>query len=537
MKKPSYRVWRNGDFFLSGSKNLLETLSQDISETDLTTQQTERIVENYVIRFPQFLKIVLYDADKKLVLSTSLKSSDKDLPTLSALDEVIEKKSFIATKPYLSEELSPVLWFMIPMKSKVGETTILAAHVDLLQMWRWISKTELGKGVYISVVSSNNEVVASGDPFFKQKMLSSSDRAVYFGEFNLKEFSSKKPQIIQTHHGQSLISVKSIVDNPPWYIILAQPTRDSFQSIKEITNILGVLTVFFLLLMVLTALIGSKKLLLNPVKKLTLATQAIGQGNLDYRITQLGGDELGQLGESINKMSGDLKLLQETTRRQERMAMFGRMASGLAHDLKHPVKNIENAAKVMETMYSDESYRRTFTNIIQREFARINQFLEDLRNLTDDMKFNPVQTNLLNLIEEIKESFQIESQKRNIQIVITNKETLPPICVDSHLLRRVIENLVSNAIQAIEEPGGTVDLSLKKENEEVLFSVSDDGPGIPEERLKGLFDEFTTTKRKGLGLGLAIVKKIILLHSGRIEVKSTVGKGTHFNIYLPFRLG
>lgn len=532
----SARMAEEINFFLTGSKNLLETLSQDLSETDLTEQQTERIVENYVIRFPQFLKIVLYNEERQLVLKTSLKSSDKDLPSYDLLSSVIEEKGFVASKPYLSEELSPVLWFLIPMKSKSGDTTILAAHVDLLQMWRWISKTELGQDAYISVVSKNNEVVASGDPFFKQKMLSS-NRPVYFGEFDLRSFSQKKTQIIETHHGQSLISVKSIVENPPWYLILAQPTSVSFKPIKDITYILVALTVFFLLLMILTALIGSKKLLLKPVRKLTLATKEIGQGNLDYKIVDLGQDELGQLGESINKMSHDLKVFQEVTRRQERLAMFGRMASGLAHDLKHPVKNIENAAKVMETMYEDESYRKTFTSIVTREFARINQFLEDLRNLTHDMKFNPLPTMLENLIEEIIESFKLECEKRNIQLIFESEENFPPLFVDPYLLRRVIENLLSNAIQAIHDPLGEVRLLLKKEDDYILLQISDNGLGIPEERITGLFDEFTTTKRKGLGLGLAIVKKIISLHNGKIDVKSSVGKGTSFSIYLPYKIG
>jgi signal transduction histidine kinase len=278
-------------------------------------------------------------------------------------------------------------------------------------------------------------------------------------------------------------------------------------------------------------------LLLRPVGQLVLATQALGRGDLSYRLPSLGGDEFGRLGESFNRMSEDLLILQETTRRQERLALFGRIASGLAHDLKHPVKNIENAAKVMETMYEDENYRQTFRRIVQREFNRINQFLDDLRNLTHEMPYHPISFDLVKMLRESLESFQIEAANRSIDLKLSSANDSCMVVGDVSLLRRLFENLIANAIQAFTESGGLVEVRLKTEGDKVEAEVVDTGPGIPAEKIEGLFEEFITTKRKGLGLGLAISKKIMGLHRGDIGVESQQGLGTTFRMVWPAKAG
>jgi signal transduction histidine kinase len=104
---------------------------------------------------------------------------------------------------------------------------------------------------------------------------------------------------------------------------------------------------------------------------------------------------------------------------------------------------------------------------------------------------------------------------------------------DPDLLRRLFENFVSNAVQALTEKNGKGEVIVTDKDGKVLVQVRDTGHGIPPERLSGLFDEFTTTKGRGLGLGLAIAKKIVQLHGGEISVTSVVEKGTTFFITLP----
>jgi signal transduction histidine kinase len=519
--------------YLDHAQSLLETLAADLANTDLSTVQTRRIVENYVIRFSEFEKILLYDRQLAVTLSTSSKSQDDDRPALELLQKAAAGRS-LYSKAYLSTDLTPVIWYLLPMKTENEAAGVLAAQVDLMRMWEWVGATKLGDGGYVTVVDRSGKVVASGDPHYKQAILSSEDDVSFDG------FSEKLPtfpSVRQTTRGNFLLAAQPISAAPPWFIVFAHPVQEAFAPLRTMTWELLLLIGGSVILMMIAGFWISRRLLLRPVGQLALATQALGRGDLSYRLPSLGDDELGQLGESFNRMSEDLLVLQETTRRQERLALFGRIASGLAHDLKHPVKNIENAAKVMETMYEDENYRQTFRRIVQREFNRINQFLDDLRNLTHEMPYHPISFDLAKTLRESLESFQIEAANRSVELQLSSAEEACVVVGDVSLLRRLFENLIANALQAFTAPGGQVKVGLKMEGDDVVAEVSDNGPGIPSEKLDGLFEEFITTKRKGLGLGLAISRKIMALHQGEIRVQSVVGAGTSFRLQWPAKAG
>ncbi|HKY62977.1 MAG TPA: sensor histidine kinase [bacterium] len=519
--------------YLEHARALLETLVADLANTDLSAGQTRRIVENYVIRFSEFERILLFDSAMQATLSTDAKTSKEDQPPVALLQEAAAGRPNFS-KAYLSADLTPVIWYLVPMRAGTKVQGVLAAQIDLMRMWEWVGGTQLGKGGYVTVVDRSGQVVASGDPFYKQAILSS-DSDVSFEGFSEKLSSS--PTIRQTGRGNFLLALQPISEAPPWYVVFAQPVQEAFAPLRTMTWELLLLIAGSVILMLLAGFWISRRLLLKPVGQLALATQALGKGDLSYRLPSLGGDEFGRLGESFNRMSEDLLVLQETTRRQERLAMFGRIASGLAHDLKHPVKNIENAAKVMETMYEDENYRQTFRRIVQREFNRINQFLDDLRNLTHEMPYHPISFDLVKMLRDSLESFQIEAANRKIELKLSAAAELIPVVGDVSLLRRLFENLIANAIQAFKDPDGLVEVRLRTEGDQVLAEVADTGPGIPAEKIDGLFEEFITTKRKGLGLGLAIAKKIMALHQGEIRVESQVGLGTTFHLAWPAKAG
>jgi len=520
--------------YLSQAQNLLATMVVDLANTNLSRDQVQRILENYVIRFPEIGKLVVYELDGKVAYSTSLQKEDSDLPEARLVQAALQGRATFS-EAYLSEDLTPVIWFLIPIQANERISGALVAQIDLMRMWEWVSSTQLGRNGYVSVVDAAGKLVASGDPIYKRAILSS-ERAVSFQGFDKVEVS-QDPSVHQTVHGPSLVSVRPVSESPPWYIVVAQPTREAFASLRVMTWEWLALIVGSLLLMLLAAYAISRRLLIRPVKQLLLATEALGRGDLDYRVPPLGHDELGTLGQGFNRMSEDLSALQETTRRQERMAMFGRIASGLAHDLKHPVKNIENAAKVMETMYEDENYRETFTRIVKREFARINEFLEDLRNLTHEMPYHPIQFDIRKLLTEIVESFQIEANNKGARLELSAGTAPLQAVGDIFLLRRVFENLISNALQALPAGQGWVRIEVHLSSGNLEASVADNGPGIPPEKLPGLFEEFVTTKRKGLGLGLAITKKIMILHQGEILVDSKLGEGTVFKLQWPQKAG
>ncbi|MBI5183128.1 MAG: hypothetical protein HY999_02040, partial [Nitrospinae bacterium] len=216
-------------------------------------------------------------------------------------------------------------------------------------------------------------------------------------------------------------------------------------------------------------------------------------------------------------------------------ATFGRIALGLVHDLKHPIKNIENSSTLMLRLYNDEDYRKTFDKTVKREFFNINRFLDDLNDLTKPTPLRPIRMNPHDGLEEVIDSFREEAKGNKVEIIKEFSRDNIRIYIDKFAIERVFKNIVTNAIQAMPN-GGNLTISTRLINSgsnAVEIDFSDTGCGIPPERLDTIFDDYTTTKRKGLGLGLAICRKILHESGGTIKAKSLSGEGTILTVRLP----
>ena len=277
-----------------------------------------------------------------------------------------------------------------------------------------------------------------------------------------------------------------------------------------------------------------------PIQNLIEGTKEIAQGIFGKKVAINTGDEFSELAKSFNYMSEKLIELQEDIRKKEREATIGKIASGIVHDLKHPVRSIENNSKLISRLYSDEEYRKTFNNIMERELLNINRFLDDLHELSSPKPLEFVPVNPEGLVINVIESVYVEAKNSGVEIIKNLSADGIKVSADKFALERVFKNIVMNAIQAMPNGGSlTIDCHCDTESssgEAIPFlniSFQDTGIGIPPDTLKTIFEDYKTTKKKGLGLGLAISKKIINQHNGTITAESTPQKGTTFTIKLP----
>jgi signal transduction histidine kinase len=270
-------------------------------------------------------------------------------------------------------------------------------------------------------------------------------------------------------------------------------------------------------------------------------TRALSEGRLQERVQTKGQDELAQLGDAFNFMADKLATLQAEAVKQERQATFGRIAAGLVHDLAHPIQNIGNNCKLMLKMYDDAEYRATFRRMVDREFSAIKRLLEDLRNLGRPIPLERFPVDVNRSLMEAAERMALLAEQSGVTLQVALGDD--PIVIEGDLfaLGRVYRNLLLNSVQAT-APGGQITISSAVVNHagagaavataashaatvasssvasssvasngagHVTIRVSDTGCGIAAERLSAIFDDYTTTKRRGLGLGLAISKKIV----------------------------
>jgi signal transduction histidine kinase len=263
-----------------------------------------------------------------------------------------------------------------------------------------------------------------------------------------------------------------------------------------------------------------------------IGTRALAEGRLGERVVLEGEDELRQLGDSFNTMADRLLELQENVRKQERTAMFGRIAVGLVHDLSHPIQNISNSCRLILKMADDPDYRQTFRRTVDREVSTIKRMLEDLRNLARPIPLERFPLDTRRLVGDIVESMRPYAEGSGVTLEAAFDEQPAFIEGDLFGLGRVLRNLILNAFQAT-GPSGVVSVTTEASNGHVRIAVRDTGCGIAPDRLSRIFDDFTTTKRRGLGLGLAISRKIVEQLDGRISVESEVGKGSRFLMEFP----
>jgi signal transduction histidine kinase len=318
-----------------------------------------------------------------------------------------------------------------------------------------------------------------------------------------------------------------------WTVNVEQPTREAYDSATELQRQLGIAIRAELLVMIAVGYRFGRSFI-NPILTLQRGTHDIAAGQLDTRVSIRRDDELGDLGTAFNTMADRLVKLQEEVKRQERQAMFGRVAAGLVHDLAHPIQNIGNSTRLLMRDDLDTESRDQFRRTIERELQTLKRFMDDLRHVVKPKPIERFAMDINGSVAEIAESMRAEGDRNGVTVDAQYGPGPLVIEGDRFALGRVFRNLITNAIQAT-QPGGRVTIATSRAGDQIQINVTDTGSGIPPDRLPAIFDDFVTTKRRGLGLGLAISKRIVEQLDGTIDVQSEVGQGTAFTLRFPAR--
>jgi two-component system nitrogen regulation sensor histidine kinase GlnL len=236
--------------------------------------------------------------------------------------------------------------------------------------------------------------------------------------------------------------------------------------------------------------------------------------------------------------------LRKEVSQRERLASYGHIAAGIAHEVKNPLSGIRGAAELLGLRASDERSRRTAALIVQ-EVDRITTLVDDLMVFAKGEKLECVWLNLHQLLDQVLDLSAADPLAANVRFDRVFDPSIPELLGDPNRLTQVFLNLVRNAIQAMAEPGGTLTIStgMALENRvvgedhrskpTVEITLHDDGPGIPSEILDQLATPFFTTKPNGTGLGLAVSRHWVARHGGRLEIESEPERGAKVRVLLP----
>jgi signal transduction histidine kinase len=220
-------------------------------------------------------------------------------------------------------------------------------------------------------------------------------------------------------------------------------------------------------------------------------------------------------------------------RQMEKLSVVGELAAGIAHEIRNPLTSLKGFAKIIKENV-EAPHLVQYLDIMLDEMDRINSIVNEFMFISkphENVKFQPVNLNLL--IKQCIRFMEPQANLKSIKIDFLSEKEMIVVC-DSNQIKQVLINLLQNAIEATEDSGHHIEVSLQEtDDDSVRFLITDQGCGISENRHKRLFEPFYSTKEKGTGLGLITCKRIIDLHQGSIEIQSQQGEGTTIQIILP----
>ena len=243
-----------------------------------------------------------------------------------------------------------------------------------------------------------------------------------------------------------------------------------------------------------------------------------------------------QMEKKLKEYSESLEALVEEKTKElknaERMAAMGEIAAMVGHDIRNPLTGIAGAVYYLKTkldLTKDKNIKKML-EIIERNIEYSDKIVNDLLDYSRKIHLERTETTPQSIMMEILTSIQI-SKKIKIE---DNTQHEPKMYIDVQKMKRIFNNLITNARDAMPE-GGELTIKSRQWNDNVEFTFTDSGEGIPEELIEKIWVPLFTTKAKGMGLGLAICKRMVEAHGGSIFVKSKVGKGTTFTIRIPLK--
>ncbi len=511
--------------YVSNSVDVLRAIGAELNGTRLNEWQQDRIAKNFVLEFPEFREISFYAADGTVRGTSRIGAPHLERPAADTARKVLVSPITI------DEDLLPTTRLSVPVAATAGGPGgWIVGELSLEELWRMVDRIRVGQHGYAALLSSDGRLVAHGDPDGKRHIA----RGELIPEHDLAaalRAGRGASMSYRDDDGTTKLATGALVKPFDWAVIVEQPHGEAFAIARRLERQLSIAIIAALFITVAVG-VGWSRAFISRIMALRRGTEALAAGHLDARVTIGGRDEIHQLADAFNAMAQRLEELQESLRRQERQATFGRVAAGLVHDLSHPVQNIANSCKLLFRSWEDLEFRSVFRSNVERETEAVKNVLDDLKSIARPIPLERSPTDVNGHIRDIAEGMRAAAGEAGLTLVVDVPATAVYASANEYALGRVYRNLIQNAIQAT-AAGGTVTVSSERVDSRVRIRVADTGIGIPPERIETIFEDYFTTKKRGLGLGLAISRRIVDQLGGEITVESEVGKGTVFTVDLP----
>lgn len=395
--------------------------------------------------------------------------------------------------------------FIISVRQNwAGRYWILRATIDFKAFNSLVENLRIGKTGFAFIINKQGEFQTK--PLFD--FIASKDNYLNFLK-KCKETESSKYIFERTDDfGKNKIYVASFLKDGDWLLLYQQNKDEAFSDFNRTRNITVMLILIIILCVVAYAIIFSRRVI-KRIKKADKENEAMNQ-----QVIETG-----------------------------KLATVGELAAGIAHEINNPVAiMVEEAGWIEDLLEEEEFHQSDNLDELQRALQQINTQGKRCKEITHkllsfarktDSRVTEIQIN--ELLEDMVALSAQRAKYSNVEINTNFAANLPIIYLSHSEMQQVFLNLINNALDSMENKGGTISLESRLAGDSILIKIADTGSGIPSANLGKIFDPFFTTKAvgKGTGLGLSICYGIIKKVGGDIEAESLVGKGTTFFIKLP----
>jgi signal transduction histidine kinase len=520
--------------FVRGRTDVLQALATAIAaEPERQPLQTRRLLSQALFADETLRHLARFDPEGSLAEHTLLPAAGLPAHMAEAAARTRASGEPHVTPIAVGADLLPVVAVAVPIASLGRTDGVLVAEVETLELWSLVRRLRLAHSGYTYLLDGAGRLIAHGDPTLLAKVVEGS---ATLPAATPTEDGRPHASRYARHDGIEVVGATSPVPGTDWLVAVEKPAADAFSHARRLGFILALSLCATLALVSLLGWYGAR-IFVRRIEHLAGAARQIGSGRFEVRVEDVRADEIGDLGRGFNAMAVDLERLSGEIRRHERMSFFGRIAGGLAHDLKRPFQHLITQVRTLLDLPDDPRARTLVERTLDREQAYVDRLFDDLARFSVDGALDRQPTALVDLFARIKETMAPMAHAAGAELHLSvDGGPFDPMHVDALAIERAIRNLLENAVDAVRDvDDGRVELRLAHEPAGIRIEVLDSGPGIPDALMPHLFDAFRTTKRSGsgLGLGLAVVRRIAEEHGGTVSARNRAEGGARFVMILP----
>ena len=424
------------------------------------------------------------------------------------------------------------------------EYGVVAAEVNLKFIWDLVSEMKMGKQGTAFVVDSEGRLIAHRDISLVLRNIDLSHLTYVRAALTRSSSAPEEGTIATNISGQSVLTASAPVPSLGWMLFIELPVSEAYAPLYASVLRSGALLLAALALAVLAGIFLARRMII-PIRVLRDGAARIGRGDLTQRISINTGDELQALGDQFNSMAEQLQDLYSTLERkvEQRTVQLelanqakSQFVAAASHDLRQPLHALGLFVAQLRSITGVKE-RLHIVDRVDAAIATMNDLFNALLDISklDAGVLSPKLTDfpLSQVLRRVETTFAGAAREKGLSFRVIAGDAW--VRSDSILLERILLNLISNAIRYTQH-GGIV-VGARKREGWVRIEVWDTGPGIPADQQQKIFGEFyrigETRHGTGLGLGLAIVDRLCSLLGYRMELKSSVGKGSRFAVMVP----